>query len=275
MPLIHPTAVVSAEAKLADGVRVGAYAVIDGPVTLGRGCSVAAHAHLIGPLTLGENNTVCTGAVLGGDPQHLAYKGQPTAIEIGSGNTFREHATVHRAMPLGDGPGTGLTRIGDGNLFMVGAHVAHDCRVGNHGVYVNGCLLGGHVETGDRVILSGNSAVHQFCRLGRLAMLSGTSSSTKDVPPFWVQRNINIVCGVNVFGMKRAGVPSPEIMGVRQAFKMIYLGGGTVTAAVAKMEAELAHLPAVAELIAFIKSSKRGICGASRYEGDVSERDAA
>ena len=275
MPLIHPTAVISADAKLADGVRVGAFAVIDGAVTLGSGCTVAAHAHLIGPLTLGENNTVCSGAVIGGDPQHLAYKGEPTDIQIGNGNTFRENVTVHRAMPLGEGHGTGVTTIGDRNLFMVGAHVAHDCRVGNDGVYVNGCLLAGHVETGDRVLLSGNTAVHQFCRVGRLALLRGTSAASKDVPPFWIQQNINIVSGVNVFGMRRAGVPTREILGVREAFKRIYLGGTTVTAAVEIIEAELAHLPAVAELVAFIKSSKRGICGASRYGGDTAERDAA
>lgn len=275
MPLIHPTAVISADAKLADGVRVGAFAVIDGPVTLGPGCTVAAHAHLIGPLTLGENNTIGSGAVLGGDPQHLAYKGQPTLIEIGTGNTFRENVTVHRAMPLGEGQGTGVTRIGNDNLFMVGAHVAHDCRVGNNGVYVNGCLLAGHVETGDRVLLSGNTAVHQFCRVGRLALLRGTSAASTDVPPFWVQQNINVVSGVNVFGMRRAGVPTAEILGVREAFKRIYMSGTTITAAVATIEAELGHLPAVAELVAFIKSSKRGICGASRYSGDTGERDAA
>jgi UDP-N-acetylglucosamine acyltransferase len=275
MPLIHPTAVISADAKLADGVRVGAFAVIDGAVTLGRGCTVAAHAHLIGPLTLGENNTICTGAVLGGDPQHLAYKGQPTLVEIGSGNTFRENVTVHRAMPLGEGHGSGVTKIGDRNLFMVGAHVAHDCRIGNDGIYVNGCLLAGHVETGDRVLLSGNTAVHQFVRIGRLALLRGTSGTTKDMPPFWIQKEINVACGVNVFGMRRAGVPNAEIMGVREAFKRIYRGGTTITAAVEKIEADLMHLPAVAEVVAFIKASKRGICGAVRYGGEGSEREAA
>lgn len=274
-PLIHPTAVVSAEATLADGVRVGAYAVIDGPVTLAAGCVVAPHSHLMGPLTLGENNRVGSGAVLGGDPQHLAYKGQPTTIEIGRGNTFREHVTVHRAMPIGEGQATGVTRIGDGNLFMVGSHVAHDCRIGNHGVYVNSALLGGHVETGDRVLLSGNTCVHQFCRIGRLALLSGTSSASMDVPPFWIQRGVNVVHGVNVFGMRRAGIPTAEIMGVREAFKRIYLGGTTVSAAVDKIEKDLLHLPAVAELVAFIRSSKRGICGPGRYARDADERDVA
>jgi UDP-N-acetylglucosamine acyltransferase len=270
-PLVHPTAVVSAAATLAAGVRVGAFAVIDGPVAVGAGCTVAPHAHLIGPLTLGENNTVCTGAVLGGDPQHLAYKGQPTAVEIGRGNTFREHVTVHRGMPAGEGRGTGLTRIGDGNLFMAGAHVGHDCRVGSHGVYVNGALLGGHVETGDRVLISGNACVHQFCRVGRLALLSGASAASKDVPPFWVQQNINVARGVNAFGMRRAGVPTAEILGVREAFKRIYLSGLTITAAVEQVAAELGHLPAVAELVAFIRASERGICGPGRH----ADRDAA
>ena len=190
MPLIHPTAIISSEAKLAADVRIGAYAVIDGPVTLGAGCSVEPHAHLIGPLTAGDNNAFSSSCVIGGAPQHTAYKGEPTAVEIGSGNTFREHTTVHRAMPLGVGPGSGVTRIGDANLFMAGSHVAHDCLVGNNCIFANCALLGGHVETGDRVFLSGNSAVHQFCRVGRLAFLSGSSASSKDIPPFWVMQDV-------------------------------------------------------------------------------------
>ena len=272
-PLIHPTAVISAEAVLAADVRVGPGAVIEGPVTLGPGCTVDAHAHLIGPLTAGQNNQIGSGAVLGAAPQHLAYRGEPTLIEIGDGNSFREHTTVHRGMPVGVGPGTGVTRIGSHNLFMVGSHVAHDCVVGDHGIYANCALLGGHVVTGDRVLLSGNSAVHQFCRVGRLALLSGASATSKDIPPFWVMQDVNRVCGVNVIGMRRAGVPSAEIQAVRRAFRVIYMERQTIPAALLRIEAEMGSVPAVREVIDFIRSSKRGICGPACF--DPNAQDAA
>jgi len=267
-PLIHPSAVVSADARLAPDVTVGPLAVIDGPVVLGPGCVVAAHARLTGPLTAGPNNTFDTGCVIGGAPQHTAYKGDPTRVEIGTGNTFREHVTVHRGMPVGTGPGTGVTRVGDGNLFMAGSHVAHDCVVGDHGVYANCALLAGHVTTGDRVFLSGNSAVHQFCRVGRLALLSGTSATTMDIPPFWIVQNMNRVCGVNVVGMRRAGVTNAEINAVRRVFRMIYVEKLLVPAAMMRAEAEFGTLPAVRELIDFVRSSKRGVSGPASFQAD-------
>lgn len=268
MPQIHPSAVVSADARLAPDVTVGPLAVIDGPVELGAGCVVAAQARLTGPLTVGPKNTFDTGCVIGGAPQHTAYAGEPTRVEIGAGNTFREHVTVHRGMPVGVGPGTGTTRIGDGNLFMAGAHVAHDCEVGSHGIYANGALLAGHVTTGDRVFLSGNSAVHQFCRVGRLALLSGTSASTKDIPPFWVVQNFNRVCGVNVVGMRRAGVTNAEINAVRRVFRTIYVERQLIPVAMMRAEAEYGGLPAVRELIDFVRSSKRGVGGPSAFQVD-------
>lgn len=272
-PLIHPTAIVSAEAKLEADVRIGAYAVIDGPVTLGSGCSVDAHARLIGPLNAGRGNTFGSSCVIGGPPQHTAYKGEPTLIEIGDDNTFREHTTVHRAMPAGSGPGTGVTRMGSGNLLMVAAHVAHDCLVGNNCILANSALLAGHVETGDRIFISGNSSVHQFCRIGRLAFLSGSSATSKDIPPFWVMQDVNKVCGVNVIGMRRAGVPTNEIQAVRRAFRFIYIERLLISAALMRMEAELGSVPAVREVIDFIRASKRGICGPASF--DVHAQDAA
>jgi UDP-N-acetylglucosamine acyltransferase len=270
-PRIHVSAIISAEAKLADDVHVGPYVVIDGPVTVGAGCAIGPHAHLMGPLTIGAGNTFGFGSVIGGAPQHLGYKGEPTTVEIGDGNTFREHTTVHRGMPLGAGPGSGTTVVGNGNLFMVGSHVAHDCRIGNHGIFANSALLGGHVEVGDRVLLSGNSAVHQFCRVGRLALLGGASASSKDIPPFWVMQDVNRVCGVNVIGMRRAGMPADEIQAVRTAFKMIYREGLTIAAAMLRIEATLGHVPAVRELIEFIRVSKRGICGPRRFDSGAED----
>lgn len=272
MPLqIHPTAVVSPEARLDDGVTIGPFAVLEGPVTIGPGCVIRPHTHLVGPLTLGADNDVGTGCVLGSAPQHLGYKGEPTLTEIGDGNTFREYVTVHRGMPVETKPGTGLTRIGNRNLFMAGSHVAHDCRVGDHNIFANAAVIGGHVEVADRVLLSGNSAVHQFCRVGRLALLSGASASSKDIPPFWVMQEVNWVCGVNVIGMRRAGIPTAEIQAVRRAFRIIYRERLTVAAAVLRVQAELGQFAAVRELVEFIRSTKRGICGARRFDAGAED----
>ena len=262
-PLIHPTAVVSPAARLAADVRVGPFAVIEDGVTLGAGCVVGPHAHLLGILTAGSGNRFHTGCVLGDAPQHLAYAGEPTRLEIGNDNTFREHVTVHRAMPA-----TGATIIGNRNLFMVGSHVAHDCRVGDGCLFANAAVIGGHVAVMSGAFLSGNSCVHQFCRVGRLAMLSGTSSVSQDLPPFWIVQEVNIPRGVNVIGMKRAGIPTAEIQGVRRAYKTVNRCGLTVADALAKVEAEDGELPAVAELVAFIRESTRGIVTGGREADD-------
>lgn len=278
MPHVHPTAQISAEAALAPDVRVGPFAIIEGPVTVGPGTTIAGRSHLIGPLVLGANNQIHSGAVIGGDPQHLGYKGEPTNVEIGDGNIFREHSTVHRGMPVGVGPGTGTTKIGDRCLFMAGAHVAHDCVVGSDVILANGALLGGHVTVGDRALISGNSAVHQFCRVGRLALLSGTSASTKDIPPFWVMQNVNHVRGLNLVGMKRAGIAPAERVAIRAAFKIIYLSRPAMllSAAVDRIEAELGQFEAIRELVEFIRTSKRGVAGAHRYvAGDDGDSLAA
>jgi UDP-N-acetylglucosamine acyltransferase len=266
LPNAHPTALISDEANLATDVKIGPFAVIEGPVTAGPGCVIDSHARLIGPLTLGANNEIGTGAVLGGAPQHLGYKGEVTSVEIGDGNVFREHVTVHRGMPVGAGPGTGVTRIGHRNFFMAGSHVAHDCVVGDEVIFANCALIGGHVTVGDRAFISGNSAVHQFCRVGRLAFLSGASASSKDIPPFFVMQDVNYIRGLNLVGMKRAGVPPAERVAIRKAYRIIYMTRPALPlpAALLRIEAELGTFPAVRELIEFIRTSKRGICGAHR-----------
>lgn len=254
--LIHPTAVIGPLADLAPDVRVGPYAVIDGPVTLGPGCAVGPHAHLTGRVVAGRGNAFGTGCVIGADPQHLGYKGEDTLVRIGEFNTFREHATVHRGMPNA----RGVTAVGDHNLIMVGAHVAHDCVIGNHCVLANATMLAGHVEVGDRAFLSGAAGVHQFCRVGRLALVSGLSGITQDLPPFWIAQGVmNLVHGVNVIGMKRAGIPAGEIQAVRRAFRTIHLQGLMLSTALQKLDRELADSACVREVVAFIRASKRGI----------------
>ncbi len=200
---IHPTALVAPEADLGEGVEVGPYVVVEGEVRLGEGCVLRPGVHLIGPLTMGCHNTVFSGAVLGEQPQHLKYNGEKTRLVIGDHNTIREHVTIHRGTAQ-----SGETRIGSHNFLMANSHIAHDCQVGNHCILANGALVGGHCTLEDGVYLSGNCAVHQFMRIGRLALLSGTSSTTKDIPPFIIQQRINCVVGVNVVGMRRAGIPA-------------------------------------------------------------------
>jgi UDP-N-acetylglucosamine acyltransferase len=263
-PRIHPTAIVSSDAVLAADVEVGPYAIIEGPVVLGAGCIVRGHAQILGRVVMGERNDIGPGCVIGDRPQHRAYAGEETGVVIGRDNVFREHVTVHRGMPNARVD----TIIGDGNLFMVGSHVAHDCTVGHFCNFANAAVIGGHVRVGDGVFLSGHSAVHQNCRIGRLAMVGGVSVATQDVPPFWIIRNTNVVVGVNVIGMRRAGIAPAAIAAVREAFKIIYFDQMLVRDAAKAMESRFSHIPAVMEIVEFIRDSKRGVPGAHRYRAE-------
>jgi UDP-N-acetylglucosamine acyltransferase len=253
-PRVHPTAVVSPEAELAEGVEIGPYAVLEGRVRLGPDCIIRPHALLIGPLTMGRGNVVYSGAVLGERPQHLKYKDEPTSLEVGDGNIFREHVTIHRGTTQ-----SWKTRIGNNNFFMVNSHIAHDCVVGNRCILVNGAVVGGHCVLEDGVYLSGNSAVHQFTRLGKLCMLSGCSATTKDMPPFIVQQGFNTVVGVNVIGMRRAGLTAQQIDGVRRAYRLLFRAGLVLPAALARMELSLGHIATVQDMIAFLRHCTHGI----------------
>jgi UDP-N-acetylglucosamine acyltransferase len=265
MPSLHPTALVDPAALLADDVQVGPFAIIGPDVVLGAGCVVGPQVHLLGHLTAGKGNRFHTGCVLGDTPQHLAYAGEPTKVIIGDDNTFRELVTVHRGMPS---PAAGQTVIGNNNLFMVGSHVAHDCRVGNHCIFANSAVLGGHASVQDGAFLSGNTCVHQNCRVGRLAMISGTTSISQDLPPFWIVQEINIPRGVNVVGMRRAGIPAVEINAIRRAYRIINKQGLTVSAACSLIEQQEGEHAAIQELLAFIRSSKRGIVTSERERDD-------
>jgi UDP-N-acetylglucosamine acyltransferase len=253
-PRIHPTALIAPDAELADDVAIGPFAVIEGRVRLGPGCVLRPYVHLVGPLKMGCNNHVYSGAVIGERPQHLRYNDEPTGVEIGDQNVFREHVTIHRGTTH-----SWQTHIGSHNFFMAHSHVAHDCQIGSHCILANGALLGGHCVLENNVYLAGNCALHQFVRVGRLALLSGVSASTKDIPPFVMMQNINEVAGINVVGLRRAGMPASDIDGVRRAFHILYREGHLVPTALAKIEQELGSLPAVAEMVAFIRKSIRGI----------------
>jgi UDP-N-acetylglucosamine acyltransferase len=203
---------------------------------------------------MGRENQVFPGAVLGERPQHLKYQGEPTRLEIGDRNIFREGVTIHRGTTH-----SWLTRIGNDNYFMANSHVAHDCEVGNHCVFANGAVIGGHCSIGDNAILSGNCAIHQFVRVGRLALLSGCSVTTKDIPPYMVQQGIDNVVSINVVGMRRAGITNDSINAIRRAFRILYREGLVIPAALARIEQELGTVDAACELVTFIRQSTRGI----------------
>jgi UDP-N-acetylglucosamine acyltransferase len=263
---VHPTAVLSGEVQLGRNVEIGAYAVLEGEITLGDYCVIRPGVYLFGPLTMGRGNVVHTGAVLGDVPQHLRYKGERTTVEIGDANIFREHVTVHRGTTQ-----SMKTTIGSHNFLMAGSHVAHDCVVGNRCLLTNGCMLGGHSSLEDNVIISGNSATHQFIRVGRLALLAGLSGSTKDIPPFVIQQYIDNVVGINVIGMRRAGMSNPEINAVKAAFSILYRQKLSLPAAIEKAEAELGGSDAVAEMLRFLRKCSKGI---SPMRGRLTEEAA-
>jgi UDP-N-acetylglucosamine acyltransferase len=238
--------------------------VIDGPVSIGPGCTLRPHAVLIGPLTMGHHNEVYSGVVLGERPQHFRYDNEPTGVEIGDGNVFRENVTIHRGTTH-----SWATRIGNRNFFMANSHVGHDCQIGNSCILANGALLGGHCTLADNVYLSGNSAVHQFVRIGRLALLSGCSATSKDIPPFIIQQGLDSVGGVNRIGMKRAGLSNDQINAVNLTFHILFREGLVLPAALERLEVQLGQIDVVREMIDFLRQSRRGINGMRGRQRDA------
>jgi len=257
MPQIHRTAIVDDQAHVAEDVVIGPYCVIEGPVTIGPGCKLLGQCHLQGPLTLGANNTVYPFATLGLGAQD--WKADPSkpggGTVIGEGNVFREGSSIHRASRE-DQP----TTIGSFNYFMSGSHAAHDCQIGNNCMFANNALLGGHCEVGDRVIMGGNAAAQQFCRLGRLAMLGGCEGMSMDLPPFCMIHHTKQVSALNLIGIRRAGLRS-HLPALRECFNLFYRHGYTNSRSIPLIESRLGDDPLVAEFVAFVKSTKRGVTG--------------
>jgi len=257
-------------AEIREGVQVGPFAVIDGPVQIGPNCHVRAHSVIIGPLTMGQGNDVGVGVVLGERPQHLQFDATiVTRTEIGDHNVFREGVTVHRGSNA-----TGVTRIGNHNYLMANCHVGHDARLHDHTIVVNGALVAGHVELHDRAFVSGNAALHQFIRMGRLSFLSGNSSSTKDILPFVMVAERDRVVGINKVGMRRAGMSMSDVQTVKLAFRILFLTNRLQKDAVQELDKQLGQHPIGAEILQFIRSSKRGFLGAHHCETE-SDREAA
>lgn len=253
--LIHPTAVISPEAEIAPDVQIGPYVIIEGPVRIGSGCVIEAHAGLSGHVEIGCDNLIGHGVVIGKAPQSRHYHGEPTSVIIGERNTFREFVTIHR----GTVEGGGETVIGSDNMLMVNSHLGHDVRMGHHCTLVNNALVAGHCELFDGCILSGNAAVQQRVRVGRLAFLGGTGGATKDLPPFVIQQGYNCVTGLNLVGMRRAGFSQATITAIRQAYKLTYKEGLTVNEAMNRVESIHGDIPEVMEFVNFIRNSVVGI----------------
>jgi UDP-N-acetylglucosamine acyltransferase len=254
--LIHPTALVDPKARLGAGVRIGAGAVVGPEVELGDGTSVGHHATIEGPSRIGPRNEFFPYAAIGFKTQDLKYTGEPTHLEIGEGNVFREFSTVHR----GTGPGE-KTIIGDGNLFLAYSHIAHNCTVGNKTIFSNNATLAGHVTVGDHAIISGLSAVHQFCRIGAHAIIGGCAKIVQDVPPYLVaDGNPAILRGVNEVGLKRRNFPEADVKALRRAYRNLADRTLNFSQAIEKIEAsEDATNPHVKALVDFLKTTQRGV----------------
>lgn len=253
---IHPTAILEPGAAVDPSCTIGPYAVIGSGVRIGEGSSVGAHAVVTGSTTLGKRNRVFPHAVIGEIPQDLKYRGEDSRLEIGDGNTFREFSTVN----LGTEGGGGVTRIGNGGLFMAYSHVGHDCLIGDGAIIANGVALAGHILIEDHVHISGLAAAHQFVRIGRLSFVSGLTGVAMDVAPYCTVAGARAEnAGLNVVGLQRAGMGEEQIGRVKQAYKIFFRSGLPLAEALAQIRGEMGTHPEIAHFISFVEGSKRGI----------------
>jgi len=253
---IHPSAIVEAGAQVDPSCEIGPFAWIGPAVTLGPGCVVAPHGVVTGRTRLGARNRVFSHAVVGGVPQDLKYRGEPTETVIGDDNTFREFVTIN----AGTAQDKAVTRIGDGCLFMANCHVGHDCVVGDGAIIANSVALAGHVILEDHVHFGGLSAAHQFARVGRLAFIGGMTGVAMDVAPYcMISGSRGELTGLNVIGMQRSGMDEDQVGRVKQAFKIYFRSGLQAAEALVQLKAELGRHPEVAHFITFIEGTKRGI----------------
>jgi len=262
---IHPTALVSPKARLGANIEIGARAIIEDEVTIGDDCKIQANAVLTSRVTLGARNLVGYGAIIGAAPQDFAHDDSIVSeVVIGDDNVLREYVTIHRGTKAGT-----VTRIGHGNLLMVGVHVGHNTEIGDRNVIANNCLLAGYVQVGSDIVLGGGAVFHQFIRIGSMAMVRGGTAWSKDIPPFTVGTVINVVCGINALGMRRKGLSREARQDVKRAYNLVYRSGLNVTQAVARSRT-MEWLPEGAQFLDFVATrSKRGLCAARGADAAV------
>jgi len=257
VPEIHPQAVVARSARLAPGVKVGAYAIVGEDVELGEGCVLQPHALVCGPAKYGRNNTFYSFCAIGGDPQDYTFRGERTELHVGDGNIFREYVTVNR----GTSKGGGVTRIGNENFFLAYAHVGHDDQVGDQTLFVNGATLAGHVAVEDFATIGSFSVVHQFCRVGRYSYVGACTVIVQDVLPFSkvVTERETKSFGANTIGLERKGFSKERLQTLSRAFRLLSRSKLNTTQALAEMKKQLGDSADVQELIRFIETAERGI----------------
>lgn len=253
---IHPTAIIDETARIADTAEIGPYSIVGPEIRIGERTRLLAHVYLEGPMTIGEENLFYPYSTIGVASQDLKYQGERSETRVGNHNTIREFVTIHRGT---EGGGL-LTSIGDHNLLMAYAHIAHDVQVGNHTVLANGATLGGHVTAGDWAVVGAFSGIHQFCRVGRHAMIGGYSVVTQDILPFslTVSPREPKVYGANAVGLERRGFSASTIESLQIAFRVLTRSGLNTTQAIERIKQEVTSCPELEELLEFITSSQRG-----------------
>jgi UDP-N-acetylglucosamine acyltransferase len=252
---IHRTAIIDPGAEIGSGTIVGPYCVIDRDVIVGADCWLQNHVTLCGPMRAGARNKFYAFCSIGQQTQDLKYQGEPTYLEVGDENTFREFVTVNRSTTS-----EGKTRIGDRGHFLAYSHIGHDCAVGNEVVFSNNGTLAGHVQVHDYAVMGGLTAVHQFCRIGRLAITGGCSKIVQDVPPFMIaDGNPAKIRGINLVGMERKGVPPDTVKLIKEAFRIIYRSKYNTRQAMDAIRSELPGTEEIQLIIDFIEKSERGI----------------
>ena len=255
-PVKHRTAVIHPDAEIAEDVEIGPYAVIEGAARIGAGCLIQAHAIIGGHVVMGERNLIGYGAVIGADPQDFAFKPDVRSeVRIGNDNRIREHVTIHRGTTEGS-----ATIVGDHCFLMVGAHLGHNVRLGNHVIIANNSMLGGYVQVEDRVFIGGGCVFHQFIRVGRLAICQGASGFSKDIPPFTMAAGRNSVAGLNVVGLRRAGLSAVQRAEIKAAFALFYRSGLNVKQALAAAGERSWNEQAQAFWDFVRAAGKRGLC---------------
>src|SRR5947208_6722632 len=252
---IHPTAIVDAKVEIGAGTIVGPYCIVGPEVALGDGCWLQHHVTLQGPMRAGARNKFYAYCSIGQQTQDLKYAGEPTYLEIGDENVFREFVTVNRSTKS-----DGKTKVGSRGNFLAYSHIGHDCAVGNEVVFSNNGTLAGHVQVGDNAVMGGLTAVHQFCRIGRFAITGGCSKIVQDIPPFMIaDGNPAKIRGVNLVGLERKNYPAESVKLIKEAFRLIYHSQYNTRQAIEAIRQELPQTEDIAQIIHFVESSQRGI----------------
>ena len=252
---VAPTARIHPDAVIGPGARIGEYCVIESDVEIGAGCMLEPYVYVKRWTTLGEGNEISAGTVLGTDPFDKNFTGERSYLKIGRRNKIREHYTISR----GTQPES-VTEIGDDNFIMSSGHIAHNSRIGNQTVIASCALIAGHVEVEDQAFISGGVVVHQFSKIGRLAMIGGNTRVNSDVPPFFLYAGYNIEAkGLNLVGLKRAGYKASDVSQLKRAYQLLYRSGLKLAEALSRIETEI-PTPETLHLVSFIRRSERGIC---------------